>query len=197
MRKKLIVISMTLIMALSLSACGEKSENKQEEKTTKAETTTVSADSKTQDGKADNSDFKAVDVSVAGWTMSVDNVQIAPELSNTSEVLGYSSASSTTFDQKANEGNTYVLIKMTIKKDGASENIQWDNMLLTDAEGNNYNRIDDSFIDSLTWKRMSGTDLNFGSHEGWFAYEIPEDKSTSGLVLSYKFKDGTMEYKVN
>lgn len=190
MRKKLIVISMTLMMALSLCACGEKEKTPDE---TKAEVTTVVEEK----GNTGKTDFEAVDVSTAGWTMSIDNVMIAAELSNTSEVLGYSSASSTTFDQKANDGNTYVLINMIIKKDGAAENLKWDNMILTDANGNEYKRIDDSFIDSLTWKRMSGTDLNFGSHEGWFAYEIPEDKAASGLTLSYKFENETMEYKVN
>lgn len=179
---------MAAIMALSLCACGG---NKEEETTTVAETTAAASEN------SDGEEFAAVDLSTAGWTMSMDNVMIAAELSNTSEVLGYSSASTSTFEQKANEGNTYVLFKMTITKDGASENIAWDKMVLTDAEGNTYNRIDDSFIDSLTWKRMSGTDLNFGTSEGWFAYEIPEDKAASGLVLSYAFADGTMEYKVN
>lgn len=195
MLRKLAVITMTAVMAVSLWACGAKDENNE---TTKVEeTTTVSTDGVVSEDKGNSSDFESVDVSAAGWKMSIDNVQIAAELSNTSEVLGYSSASSSTFEQNANEGNTYVLIKMLIEKDGATENIQWDKMILTDADGNTYNRIDDSFIDSLTWKRMSGTDLNFGSNEGWFAYEIPEDKSTEGLVLSYKFNDETMEYKVN
>lgn len=195
MLRKFTVFAMSAVMAVSLCACGN-GDNENKETTKAAETTTV-ADNSTAEENANSSDFKAVDVSAAGWKMSVDNVQIAPELSNTSEVLGYSSASSSTFEQKANEGNTYVLIKMTIEKDGASENIQWDKMVLTDEDGNTYNRIDDSFIDSLTWKRMSGTDLNFGTNEGWFAYEIPEDKSTSGLVLSYKFEGENMEYKVN
>lgn len=186
---------MTAIMAVSLCACGAEKDEKEE--VTSIEETTVSTDSAQDENSGNSSDFQSVDVSAAGWKMSVDNVQIAPELSNTSEVLGYSSASSSTFEQDAQEGNTYVLIKMLIEKDGATENIQWDKMILTDADGNTYNRIEDSFIDSLTWERMSGTDLNFGSNEGWFAYEIPEEKAESGLVLSYEFENETMEYKVN
>lgn len=196
MFKKTIIFIMALIMVVSLCACGSSSEGTKDE--TKSEETTVAADeSSTEEQKVEESDFQVVDVSSSGWTMSIDNVLIAAELSNTSEVLGYSSASTSTFEQKAKEGNTYVLIKMTIKKDGATENIQWDKMMLTDAEGNTYNRIDDSFIDSLTWKRISGTDLNFGSYEGWFAYEIPKDKANSGLLLSYKFAEEEMKYKVN
>lgn len=195
MFKKFMVVTMTAVMAFSLCACGGTKEEKKE--TTKEEQTTVSAENAASDTDKKEDDFDAVDVSSSGWKMSVENVQIAPELSNTSEVLGYSSASSNTFEQKANEGNTYVLIKMLIEKDGATENIQWNKMLLTDADGNTYNRIDDSFIDSLSWMRISGTDLNFGSYEGWFAYEIPEDKAESGLVLSYKFEEDEMKYEVN
>lgn len=186
---KKFMIAVTVVMAtVSLCACGEEDKNSTINET-KANTAT--------EKQLNGDDFEKVDLSKAGWTMSMDNVMIAAELSNTSEVLGYSSASSTTFEQSAAEGNTYVLFKMTIAKDGASENINWENMILTDAEGNTYNRIDDSFIDSLTWKRISGTDLNFGTNEGWFAYEIPEDKAGAGLVLSYQFESEKMEYKVN
>lgn len=191
MLRKGMVFVMTFTMALSLIGCGQE---KKEAGKTEDSTTAVSAK---DNQEKNNSDFKVVDVSKAGWKMTVENVQIAAELSNTSEVLGYSSASSTTFEQKAESGNTYVLIKMLIEKDGATENIVWDKMILTDAEGNQYNRIDDSFIDSLTWMRISGTDLNFGKYEGWFAYEIPEKNATSGLILSYQFESEEMKYNVN
>ncbi len=197
MLKKLIVFVLSTVMVFSLCACSSNEEEKKEttQAATEKETTAVVTGEK--DAGDGNKDFKAVDVSAAGWKMSVENVQIAPELSNTSEVLGYSSASSTTFEKKADDGKTYVLIKMLIEKDGATENIQWKNMILTDADGKKYNRIDDSFIDSLTWMRISGTDLNFGKYEGWFAYEIPEEKAESGLTLSYSFASEKMTYKVN
>ena len=187
MTKKIISLALVSVLAFSMMGCGSQ---KKEEKKATEETTAVHSE-------VNSDDFKSFDVSTADWKMSVDNVQVAAELSNTSEVLGYSSASTSTFEQKAGEGNTYVLIKMTISKDGAKENITWDKMLLTDKDGNTYKRIDDTFLDDLTWTRISGTDLNFGDYEGWFAYEIPEDKAEEGLVLSYEFEDETMKYEIN
>lgn len=187
MSKKILSLMLSTVLALTLIGCGTKEESKKEQE---SKTTAVHSE-------VNSKDFKAFDVSTADWKMSIDNIQVSDELSNTSEVLGYSSASSTTFEQKAGEGNTYVLIKMTIAKDGAKENISWEKMILTDKDGKEYNRIDDSFIEDLTWTRISGTDLNFGEYEGWFAYEIPKDKADEGLVLSYKFQKDTMKYEIN
>ena len=56
----------------------------------------------------------------------------------------------------------------------------------TDSEGNEYSRMDDEFISELGMTRMAGTTLNFGSNEGWIAFEI--DENAEGLELSYPFE---------
>lgn len=193
MFKKILVFSMTAVMMFSLCACGESDDEKE---TTKAEETTI-AETKVDEAKDAEEKKESVDVSTAGWKMSVDGVEIHTKVSNTSVEMGYTSSSTSTFEKEAEEGNAYVLIKMNVEKDGATENIEWDKMVLTDSDGTTYNRIDDSWIDDLKWKRMSGTTLNFGTNEGWFAYELPEEKTESGLVLSYAFADETMEYEIN
>ena len=62
----------------------------------------------------------------------------------------------------------------------------WANLKLTDSEGNEYSRMDDEFISELGMTRMAGTTLNFGSNEGWIAFEI--DENAEGLELSYPFE---------
>lgn len=46
--------------------------------------------------------------------------------------------------------------------------------------------MDDEFITELGMTRMAGTTLNFGSNEGWIAFEI--DENAEGLELSYPFE---------
>ena len=67
-----------------------------------------------------------------------------------------------------------------------TEAIDWASLKLTDSDGNEYTRIDDEFLTNLGMTRMAGTKLNFGSNEGWIAFEIKED--ASGLTLSYPFE---------
>ena len=89
------------------------------------------------------------------------------------------------YQKEAEAGKTFCLIKMAIKKDGSKETFQWDNLKLTDGSGNEYTRMEDEFLTDLGMTRMPGTALNFGSNEGWIAFEI--DENATDLVLSYQF----------
>lgn len=128
-------------------------------------------------------------VSIAGWKITVEDVQINPSLENVSVELGYTGVETTDYVKEASEGHTFCLVKMLIEKDGSKEVIDWSSMKLTDKNGTQYSRLEDEFITDLGMMRMPGTTLNFGSSEGWIAFEIEE--GAEELVLCYPFEEET------
>ena len=129
------------------------------------------------------------DTTVAGWQFVVEKLEKNKSLENVSVDLGYTGVETNDYVKEASDGNVYYLIKMQINKDGSTEAIDWASLKLTDSDGNEYTRIDDEFLTNLGMTRMAGTKLNFGSNEGWIAFEIKEE--ASGLTLSYPFKSET------
>ena len=129
------------------------------------------------------------DTTVAGQKFVVEKLEKNKSLENVSVDLGYTGVETNDYVKEASDGNVYYLIKMQINKDGSTEVIDWASLKLTDSDGNEYTRIDDEFLTNLGMTRMSGTKLNFGSNEGWIAFEIKED--ASGLTLSYPFESET------
>ena len=107
-------------------------------------------------------------------------------LENVSVELGYTGVETSDYKKEADAGKTFCMIKLKIEKDGSKETLDWANLKLTDSEGNEYSRMDDEFITELGMTRMAGTTLNFGSNEGWIAFEI--DENAEGLELSYPFE---------
>lgn len=196
MRKNIILFSILTIFTIELIGCSHGNNKSTNDTTTVAETLAVTeaVTDNTDNKDSSSSDFAPTDVSVAGWKMTVDNVLIDSSLSHASTTLGYTNTDTGIFEKDASEGNVFVLIKMTITKDGSTENIEWENMSLSDAAGNRYHRIEDTFIEDLNMKRIPGTTLNFGSYEGWFAFEVPE--SASDLVLTYTFENEEMTYSI-
>ena len=125
-------------------------------------------------------------ISAAGWNITVEDVEINASLENVSVDLGYTGVETSDYKKEADAGKAFCLIKMKIEKDGSKENLDWANLKLTDSEGNEYTRTEDEFITELGMTRMPGTTLNFGSNEGWIAFEINEN--AEGLELSYPFE---------
>ena len=133
--------------------------------------------------------FVLADQTLAGWHIVVDQTLTGASMKNVSVDLGYTSLETSEFVKEASEGCIFCAVKLTIEKNGGTELIEWEKMILSDSEGNQYHRIDDEFIADLGMKHMSGGDLNFGTNEGWIVYEIPEE--AEGLTLSYAFEEET------
>ena len=142
-------------------------------------------------GTAEN---EGADVTVAGWHIVVEGMQVNSSLSNISVALGYSGVETSEYSKQAPEGMAFCLIKLLIEKKGSREVIEWDRLLLTDQEGNEYQRAEDEFILDLGMKRLPGTKLNFGSNEGWIAYLIPLE--AEGLAIAYEFESEAWSFSL-
>ena len=189
------------------SAADEQSDSKEEEASTDeaeddSEDEADVADTDEADDEEDaggdkahvartNSNYGDV-VSAAGWNITVEDVEINASLENVSVDLGYTGVQTSDYKKEADTGKTFCLIKLKIEKDGSKESLDWAKLKLTDSEGNEYTRTDDEFITELGMIRMAGTTLNFGSNEGWIAFEINEN--ADGLELSYPFEAEAYNY---
>ena len=156
------------------------------ENNAKTESTDKSSDEK-EDGEEENKTDVGTEISAAGWKITVEEVEIAPSLENVSVDLGYTGVETSDYKKEAETGKTFCMLKMKIEKDGSKEKFDWQNLKLTDSEENKYIRMDDEFVAEAGMKRMTGTALNFGSNEGWIAFEI--DEKAEGLELSYPFEE--------
>ncbi len=129
------------------------------------------------------------DETVSGWHIIAEKIMSGPSLNNVSVDLGYTGVEVSEFVQEASEGCIYFAVKLYIEKTGGTEKFEWEKLILSDSDGNEYHRIDDTFLVDLGLKHMPGNDLNFGANEGWIVYEISD--LSGGLTLSYEFPEGT------
>lgn len=201
MKEKIIVQMMGVVLVAGLMAgCGGTSEDKnvstaKTESSADTESTqdaenTADETKDSEENVAANEDSTGGDIgsviSAAGWNITVEDVEINSSLENVSVSLGYTGVETNDYKKEADAGKTFCLIKMKVEKDGSKENFDWANLKLKDSEGNEYTRMEDDFISELGMTRMAGTALNFGSNEGWIAFEIGAD--SEGLELDYAFE---------
>ena len=187
---------------------GTKAETSADESTAESTEAAETEDAESEDTMADSADaetsdtatedaksktFDAETASVSGWNFTVEDVQKSKSLENVSVELGYTDVETNSFKKEASDGKTFCMIKMKIEKDGSTESIDWANMKVTDADGNEYERMEDEFLSDLGMMRMPGNTLNFGTSEGWMIYEVNED--ADGLTLNYSFNED--EYHCN
>ena len=146
-----------------------------------------SAESQAEEAATDTAGDSATEtVSVAGWKITVEDVQKNTSLENVSVELGYTGVETSDYQKEADAGKTFCLIKLLVEKDGSKETIEWDKLKLTDGSGTEYTRMSDEFLPDLGMTRMTGNTLNFGSNEGWIAFEI--DENAENLELCYPFE---------
>ncbi len=186
MKKKLITTLILAFMLLALISCSKK------DSVTNIIQETNNDES--LENAIENAEKAETKVEVAGWSIDILDHRIDTSMENVSVVLGYTEVGTNTFTKTAEEGNEFCLVKLNIEKVDSMEEIEWDKFLLIDDLGNSYTRMEDSFLSDLGMKRMSGTDLNFGSNEGWIAYEVKA--GYSNLKLQYEFTNETYEYNL-
>ncbi|MCC8066775.1 MAG: aryl-sulfate sulfotransferase, partial [Clostridiales bacterium] len=126
---------------------------------------------------------------VAGWQISLEDALRTSSLNTVSVTLGYASVETNDLEQAAADGYEYCLLKLSIVKGDSTEPIEWEKVFLTDGDGNSYSRIDDSFITDYDMSRIPGTDLNFGSYEGWICFEVPEKAEDLTFTCSFEAEE--------
>lgn len=193
MKNKKFVWLMGMVLALgTVSGCGSDKTADTETVSEADETTTEESTEDTEETAEEapegtsSSTFDSETASVAGWNLTVEDVELNDSLENVSVSLGYTGVETSDYQKDADDGKTFCLIKMSIEKDGSKESIDWAKMKVTDSEGNEYERMSDEFLTDLGMKRMPGNTLNFGSNEGWIAFVVNDD--AEGLELSYSFE---------
>lgn len=129
--------------------------------------------------------------STGGWKIEIVDSTQGSELNDISVVLGYTGTGTEEFSKKAEEGKEFLLVKLICEKEEGQEVIDWEKLTVIDKDGNEYKRIEDSFIADLNMKRLPGTALNFGTNEGFIAFEVEE--GASGYTLTYPFEEGELE----
>ncbi|MDO5423373.1 MAG: aryl-sulfate sulfotransferase [Eubacteriales bacterium] len=122
---------------------------------------------------------------VSGWQVSLEDARRAAELSTVSVALGYSSVETKNLEKQASDGMEFCMLKLAFSKMDSTESIEWEKVQLVDSLGNGYSRMDDGFLTDYGMSRLPGTDLNFGSYEGWICFEVPAE--AEGLKLVYPF----------
>lgn len=177
------------VVATESAAESETAADTADHSETAAESEAADTEASSENVTATEAAADISDTTVAGWQFVVEKLEKNKSLENVSVDLGYTGVETNDYVKEASDGNVYYLIKMQINKDGSTEAIDWASLKLTDSDGNEYTRIDDEFLTNLGMTRMAGTKLNFGSNEGWIAFEIKED--ASGLTLSYPFESET------
>lgn len=186
--KLLIVSGMAALALIGCQASNNADSADNSDNTTTESTQTSSGD----DTKADENGNV---YEMAGWKITLEDVQTEKEFANISEELGYSSVDTSEFAKTASDGNKFCMIKMIMEKQDSTDVIDWENVILTDSDANEYKRMDDSFISDLGMMRMAGTTLNFGTNEGWLCFEIKD--TAKDCILKINFKDDTMEIPLN
>lgn len=200
MRKQWLILGTSLLLTFGMVACDSSNSN---EATNSSKSNVVGQENNTTSDSLEDTDedemddtkedtFEPVDVLAGGWNLVIENTMRDDTLENVNVVLGYTDATTNEFQLEAKEGYEYFLIKLSITKEDSKENINWNKMTLSDKQGNTYSRIDDTFIDELGLIRMPGTDLNFGTNEGWIAFEVKEE--AEDLTLKYEFENDNLEY---
>ena len=201
MKRKPIIILMALLMSFMFIACTSNNQGNDTNESNPVDNAEVNGVTEIPDDSSKDQitqalegkeEFQPVDISAGGWSVILENTLRNSSMKNAAVVLGYADTTTNEFVQEAPEGKEYFMVKMKITKGESKENLQWDKLILTDSDHNIYLRMEDIFIEDLGMKRIPGTDLNFGSNEGWIAFEI--SKKAEGLTMKYEFDNDTLVY---
>jgi hypothetical protein len=88
-------------------------------------------------------------------------------------------------------------MEITITKvdNQSTASFDWHSLLVIDASGNSYHRLDnDTFLEQYQYTpRITGLPLRFGENTGWLCYEIPASIAIGNLTLAYTVKENLQE----
>ena len=110
------------------------------------------------------------------WQVGLLGAELADSLTVTMATVQYSGeVLETTSEAKPGNGNTFLLLELTIEKIGTGRaSFSWADAHIQDSGGNVYYRHpNDTFLSNLNIPRLKGTDIVFGKESGYVCFEIP------------------------
>lgn len=134
------------------------------------------------------------------WRITVLGCQATDTLNGTQESLQYSGENVTTdIEEKAGEGNAFVLLSLKIEKtQSGAPAFAWEKLTVEDEGGNGYHRCEnDSFLENYGYERIKSTDLTLGVNEGYICFELPIEAAQGMLTLVYESETETLRIPLN
>jgi hypothetical protein len=133
------------------------------------------------------------------WTVSLSEFEIKDKLESIETVVQYNGSYDEVHQQYPAEGNVFLIMELTISKQGADTTpFDWSQLTIQDAAGNVYPRSsDDTFLEQHKYTpRLTGLEIKFGENEGWVCYEIPAQAADGALTLIYSGEGSQQEIVV-
>ena len=123
------------------------------------------------------------------WKVALSKYEIKDSLSSVESVTQYNgSVTKVNHQQSPDSGDVYLIMDVTVSKTGdQSATFDWQNLVIEDASGNTYHRLDnDTFLEQYQYTpRITGLALRLGEYSGWMCYEVPTSAAKGKLTLSY------------
>jgi hypothetical protein len=136
---------------------------------------------------------QATPTSALTWQIQVSRFEIMDSLTAVESVTQYDGSKiDVTHSQTPEEGNVFLIMEVTITKTGAqSIPFDWQWLVVTDASGNSYHRVEnDTFLEQFPYApRITGLELRLGEVSGWMCFEIPASITSRTLTLAYTAED--------
>jgi hypothetical protein len=133
------------------------------------------------------------------WQVDLSKFEVKSKLESIETVQQYVGSVDELRQQSPAEGNVYLIMKVTISKQGAeSVPFDWSKLTVQDQAGIFYPRIgNDSFLEQFKYTpRLTGLEIKLGVNEGWICYEIPAQAAKGKLTLTYNAEGSQQEIVV-
>jgi hypothetical protein len=129
------------------------------------------------------------------WRVDLSKFEVKKKLESIETVKQYVGSTQELHQQYPSEGNVFLIMKLTISKQGSDFTpFEWSKLTVKDSAGNTYPRSsNDTFLELFNYTpRMTGLEIKFGVYEGWVCYEIPAQAAKGTLTLTY-ISEGSLQ----
>jgi hypothetical protein len=133
------------------------------------------------------------------WQVNLVKFEVKDKLESIETVQSYVGATQQLHQQVPAKGNVYVLINLSISKQGTNpDTFDWSKLTIQDNAGNSYRRSsDDTFLELYKYSpRMTSLAITSGVNKGWIGYEIPAQVANDKLTLTYSAQGSQQEITV-
>jgi hypothetical protein len=133
------------------------------------------------------------------WEIDLSKFAVKSKLESIETVQQYVGSYEEVHQQSPAAGNVYLIMKLTISKQGSETTpFDWNKLIVQDIAGNTYQRMsNDTFLEQFKYTpRMTGLEIKFGVNSGWLCYEIPAQAAKSRLSLEYNAEGSQQEIVV-